>query len=127
MLQDLKSGENKELSLKEFPTPEDLWEKYKQYKGITENIEDLITADYYFEKDWKHPRYYQRIAINRTIEAIAKGKNRILLVIETGTGKTYTAFQRIWSLREKGIPKGSTSRVVYLADRNCVVHERMIK
>ena len=127
VLQDLKSGENKELSMKEFPTPEDLWEKYKQYKGITENIEEIITADYYFEKDWKHPRYYQRIAINRTIETIAKGKNRVLLVMATGTGKTYTAFQIIWRLREKWRPKGRTPRVLYLADRNVLVDDPMNK
>ena len=127
VLQDLESGKNVELSLDEFPTPEELWEKYKQYKKITEKIEDLITADYYFEKDWKHPRYYQRIAVNRTIEAIAKGQNRILLVMATGTGKTYTAFQTIWRLREKWRPKGKTPRVLYLADRNVLVDDPMNK
>lgn len=127
IMQDLETGENKELSLEEFPSPEELWEKYKEYKGITEKIEDLITADYYFEKDWKHPRYYQRIAINRTVGAIAKGKNRILLVMATGTGKTYTAFQTIWRLREKWRPKGKTPRVLYLADRNVLVDDPMNK
>ena len=127
VLQDLKSGENKELSLDKFPTPEDLWKKYKEYKGITEDIEEIVTADYYFEKDWKHPRYYQRIAINRTIEAIAKGKKRALLVMATGTGKTYTAFQIIWRLREKWRPKNKTPRVLYLADRNVLVDDPMNK
>lgn len=127
VFQDLNSGENKELSLEEFPTPEELWNKYKQYKGITEDIEEIVTADYYFEKDWKHPRYYQRIAINRTVEAIAKGRRRILLVMATGTGKTYTAFQIIWRLREKWRPKGKTPRVLYLADRNVLVDDPMNK
>ncbi|MFH1365087.1 MAG: DEAD/DEAH box helicase family protein [archaeon] len=127
VFQDLETGENNELSLEKFPTSRELWEKYKKYKGITEKIEDLITADYYFEKDWKHPRYYQRIAINRTVEAIAKGKNRILLVMATGTGKTYTAFQIIWRLREKWRPKGQTPRVLYLADRNVLVDDPMNK
>ena len=127
VFQDLETGENKELSLNEFPTPEELWEKYKKYKGINEKIEDLVTADYYFEKDWKHPRYYQRIAINKTIEAIAKDQKRILLVMATGTGKTYTAFQIIWRLREKWRPKGRTPRVLYLADRNVLVDDPMNK
>lgn len=127
VLQDLESGENREFSLDEFPSPAELWAKYKKYKGITEKIEDLVTADYYFEKDWKHPRYYQRIAINRTIEAIAKGQKRILLVMATGTGKTYTAFQIIWRLREKWRPKGKTPRVLYLADRNVLVDDPMNK
>jgi len=123
ILQDLKSGENKELSLDEFPSPKELWEKYKEYNGITEKIEDLITTDYYFEADWKNPRYYQRIAVNRTIEAIAKEKKKILLVMATGTGKTYTAFQIIWRLRERWKPKGHNPRILYLADRNILVDD----
>ncbi len=127
IMQDLKTGENKEISLDEFPTPEGLWEKYKEYKGINEKIEDLITADYYFEKDWKHPRYYQRIAVNRIVEAIAKEKNRLLIVMATGTGKTYTAFQVIWRLREKWRPKGRTPRVLYLADREVLIDDPISK
>jgi type I restriction enzyme R subunit len=127
VLQDLKSGENNEFSLNKFPSPKELWEKYKEYNNITENIEDLITTEYYFETDWKEPRYYQRIAVNRTIEAIAKGQRRILLVMATGTGKTYTAFQTIWRLRENWKPKGRTPRVLYLADRNILVDDPMNK
>lgn len=127
ILQDLKSGENKEFSLNEFPSPKELWKKHKEYNGITEKIEDLITADYYFETDWKEPRYYQRIAVNRTVEKIAKGQKRILLVMATGTGKTYTAFQIIWRLRNKWKPKGHNPRVLYLADRNILVDDPMNK
>src|SRR3989339_447085 len=68
ILQDLKSGENNEFGLNKFPSPKELWEKYKEYNNITENIENLITTEYYFETDWKEPRYYQRIAVNRNIE-----------------------------------------------------------
>ncbi|MCK5043585.1 DEAD/DEAH box helicase family protein, partial [Candidatus Pacearchaeota archaeon] len=127
ILQDLNSGENKELHLEEFPSPKDLWEKYKIYNNIKENIEDLITTDYYFEADWKEPRYYQRIAVNRTIQSIAKGKKKILLVMATGTGKTYTAFQIIWRLRNQWKPKGHNPRVLYLADRNILVDDPMNK
>src|SRR3989339_848666 len=127
ILQDLKSGENNEFGLNKFPSPKELWEKYKEYNNITENIENLITTEYYFETDWKEPRYYQRIAVNRTIEAIAKGQKRILLVMATGTGKTYTAFQTIWRLRENWKPKGKTPRVLYLADRNILIDDPMNK
>lgn len=127
VFQDLVSGKNEELTLDQFPSPQELWEKYKKYKGITEKIEDLITTDYYFESDWKEPRYYQTIAINRTVEAIAKGQKRILLVMATGTGKTYTAFQIMWRLRNKWKPKGNNPRILYLADRNILVDDPMNK
>jgi len=127
VLQDMETGKNKEIPLEEFPSPEELWDKYKEHKGITKEIEEIITSEYYFEKDWKHPRYYQRIAVNRTIEAIAKDKKRMLLVMATGTGKTYTAFQIIWRLREKWKPKRKTPRVLYLADRNILVDDPMNK
>ena len=82
----------RELSMDEFPSPTVLWEKYKQYKNIgTPAVEKVVTQDYHIGQ--REPRYYQQIAINRTVEAIAKGENRILLVMATGTGKTYTAFQ----------------------------------
>ena len=74
-------------------------EKYKKFNGIVDSeTEAIITQNYHKDKDGKEPRYYQRIAINRTVEAIAKGQNRVLLVMATGTGKTYTAFQIIWRL-----------------------------
>lgn len=109
----------KELSLNAFPSPQELWNRYKIWKGINETEEQVVTEDYYFEKDGKSPRYYQRIAINRTVEAIAKGQNRILLVMATGTGKTYTAFQIIWLLWKSKTKK----RILYLADRNILVDQ----
>ncbi len=116
---DREAGTETSLSLDEFPTPKQLWEKYKKYRGITEKIEDTVTADYFYEPGFKQPRYYQRVAINRTIEAIVKGKKRALLVLATGTGKTYVAFQTIWRLREAGLAK----RVLYLADRNILIDQ----
>ena len=89
-----KSDIERELRLDEFPSPAELWEKYKRYKGIATTEEERIAAqDYYTDGSGRHPRYYQQIAVNRTVEAIAKGQNRVLLVMATGTGKTYTAFQ----------------------------------
>jgi type I restriction enzyme R subunit len=112
-------GKEVEIKLSDFPSPKELWEKYKSYKGITEKIEDTITTDYYYAPDYKKPRYYQKIAINRTIEAIAKGQKRILLVMATGTGKTYAAFQTIWRLKNANKIK----KVLYLADRNILVDQ----
>lgn len=94
----------RELALAQFPSPEELWQRYKIAKGIDTQTEETIVEDYYFTQDSKSPRYYQRIAINRTVEAIAKGQDRILLVMATGTGKTYTAFQiiyRLWKSKTK--------------------------
>jgi type I restriction enzyme, R subunit len=111
----------REIALNQFPSPEELWKRYKKAKGITEEVEKIVTQDYYFEHGGKSPRYYQRVAINRTVEAIAKGQNRILLVMATGTGKTYTAFQiiyRLWKSRAK-------RRILFLADRNILVDQTM--
>lgn len=117
---DKTTGEEKEISLNDFPSPDELWEKYKKYKGITkEDEEKIITTDYYFEQGWKEPRYYQRIAINNVLEAVAKGQKRILLTMATGTGKTYTAFQIIWRLKQAEKVK----RVLYLSDRNLLVDD----
>jgi type I restriction enzyme R subunit len=117
---DNTTGEEKELALHSFPSPTHLWDLYKKYKGITKETEEkIVTADYYFEQDWKEPRYFQRIAINRAIEAIAKGQKRVLLVMATGTGKTYTAFQILWRLRQSGKVK----RILYLADRNVLINQ----
>lgn len=103
-----------------FPSPADLWEKYKRFKGITEpEVSRIVEQDYYDDGSGRRPRYYQQIAINRTIEAIAKGQNRILLVMATGTGKTYTAFQTIWRLWKSGAKK----RVLFLADRNALIDQ----
>ncbi|CAC9608543.1 Type I restriction-modification system, restriction subunit R (EC 3.1.21.3) [uncultured Gammaproteobacteria bacterium] len=111
-----------ELSLDEFPTPEQLWQRYKQYKGIhTQEQERISAQDYFFDNTDRRPRYYQQIAINRSVEAIAKGKNRILLTMATGTGKTYTAFQiihRLWQSKTK-------KRILFLADRNVLIDQTM--
>lgn len=109
----------KELPLDAFPTPGQLWQRYKAYKGISEEAEKIVTQDYYLEDVDKTPRYYQMIAINRTIEAVANGKDRILLVMATGTGKTLTAFQVIWRLWKSRTKK----RILFLADRNILVDQ----
>ena len=109
-----------EISLDNFPTPEQLWEKYKKYKGITTPAaEKIASQDYYFDGTNRKPRYYQQITINRTVEAIANGQNRILLVMATGTGKTYTAFQIIHRLWKSGTKK----RILFLADRNVLIDQ----
>jgi len=109
-----------EIGLDAFPAPEQLWEKYKKYKGIeTPEAEKIASQDYYFDGTNRKPRYYQQIAINRTVEAIAKGQNRILLVMATGTGKTYTAFQIIHRLWKSGTKK----RILFLADRNSLIDQ----
>lgn len=109
-----------ELSLDEFPSPAILWEKYKLFKGITtKEQERIISEEYFTDGSGRKARYYQQIAINRTIEAIAKGQDRILLVMATGTGKTYTAFQIIYRLWKAGVKK----RILFLADRNALIHQ----
>ena len=118
---DMLTNLERELRLDEFPSPEELWNRYKAFHGITEEQEEVITEPYYFAEGDKTPRYYQRIAINRTVEAIAKGQDRLLLVMATGTGKTYTAFQiihRLWKAKQK-------KKVLFLADRNILVDQTM--
>jgi len=108
----------RELNLDQFPSPEEVWRKYKKYKGIIEpEEEEIALADYFFDGAGRKPRYYQQIAINRTVEAIAKGQNRILMVMATGTGKTYVAFQIIYRLWKNGTKK----RILFLADRNALI------
>ena len=109
----------RELTLDEFPTQEELWDRYKKSKEINDEEEKVITQNYYFDQESFSPRYYQRIAINRTVEAVAKGQDRILLVMATGTRKTYTAFQIVYRLFKKKKKK----RVLYLADRNILVEQ----
>lgn len=112
----------KEINLNSFPSPIELWNRYKIFKGIKEySEEEIITQDYYFDNKTYKPRYYQIIAINRTIEAIAKGQKRIILVMATGTGKTQTAFQIIWRLWKSEAKK----RILFLADRNILVDQTM--
>ena len=109
-----------EMDLDNFPTPEQLWEKYKKYKGIvTPAAEKMAAQDYYFDGSNRKPRYYQQIAVNRTVEAIGNGQNRIILVMATGTGKTYTAFQIIHRLWKSGAKK----RILFLADRNALIDQ----
>jgi type I restriction enzyme R subunit len=109
----------RELQLDAFPSPEELWKRYCAWKGIEETNKQIVTQDYYIDSSGKTPRYYQLVAINRTIEAIARGQNRILLVMATGTGKTYTAFQIIWRLWKSRTKK----RILYLADRNILIDQ----
>lgn len=110
-----------ELPLGEFPSPEQLWRKYKAFKGITDAVETVVAQDYFSDGSNRSPRYYQQIAINRTVEAIARneGNNRHLLVMATGTGKTYTAFQIIYRLWKSG----SKKRILFLADRTSLVDQ----
>lgn len=109
-----------ELSLENFPSPEQLWLKYKQYKGIvTSEGEKIALQKYFSDGSGRKPRYYQQNAINRTVEAIANGQNRILLVMATGTGKTYTAFQIIHRLWKSGAKK----RILFLADRTALIDQ----
>ncbi len=110
----------KELSMEAFPSPELLWEMYKKYKGLeTSDQERIASFDYFFDGSGRSPRYYQQIAVNRSIEAISKGQKRILLVMATGTGKTYTAFQIIYRLWKAG----NKRRILFLADRNVLIDQ----
>lgn len=111
-----------ELSLSGFPSPELLWQRYCQARGLTPEKQSLATQDYFADTSGKTPRYYQLIAINRTVEAVAKGQDRILLVMATGTGKTYTAFQIIWRLWKAKAKK----RILFLADRNILVDQTRV-
>src|SRR5208282_581010 len=110
------------LALEGFPSPADLWARYRAWKGLTPEAEEIVLQDYYEDGTDKAPRYYQVNAVNAAIEAIAKGRNRILLVMATGTGKTYTAFQIIWRLWKAGRKK----RILYLADRNVLIDQTMV-
>src|SRR5271165_6755562 len=110
------------LPLNAFPTPGQLWVRYCQWKSLSPAAEELVLQDYHDDAGGKAPRYYQCRAINAVIEAIAKGQNRVLLVMATGTGKTYTAFQIIWRLWKAGRKK----RILFLADRNVLVDQTMV-
>ena len=110
------------LALGAFPSPAELWNKYRAWKGLTPAAEAVVLQAYHDDGSGKEPRYYQRIAINKTIEAISRGQNRILLVMATGTGKTLTAFQIIWRLWKAKRKK----RILFLADRNALVDQTMV-
>jgi type I restriction enzyme R subunit len=109
----------REITMDEFPSPATLWKMYSDDKGYTQEQTELVTQDYYSDGSNKSPRYYQLLAINKTIEAIARGQDRILLVMATGTGKTFTAFQIIWRLWKSKKKK----RILFLADRNILVDQ----
>lgn len=112
----------RELALDNFPPPDELWGLYRRWKSLAEPAElQLIEQPYFTDASGREPRYYQRIAINQATEAIAKGQQRILLVMATGTGKTYTAFQIIWRLWKAKAKK----RILFLADRNILVDQTM--
>lgn len=108
-----------EIPLSDFPAPDDLWSKYRAWKGLDDETTPVVVEDYFDDGSGKEPRYYQLNAINKTVEAVAKGQRRILLVMATGTGKTYTAFQIIWRLWKAGRAK----RILFLADRNILVDQ----
>lgn len=110
------------LALDEFPSFEELWDKYSRWKGLTEDAQKVVLQDYHDDGSGKSPRYYQVSAVNAAMEAIAKGQDRLLLIMATGTGKTYTAFQIIWRLWKSKQKK----RVLFLADRNVLVDQTMV-
>ena len=110
------------LGLDGFPSPGDLWNRYRAWKGLTPDAEEVVLQDYFDDGGGKTPRYYQVNAVNAAVEAIAKGRDRILLVMATGTGKTYTAFQIIWRLWKAGRKK----RILFLADRNVLIDQTMV-
>ncbi len=110
------------LDLDAFPTPVELWTRYRAWKSLTSEAEEMVLQDYYDDGGGKELRYYQVNAVNAVIEAIAKGQSRILLVMATGTGKTYTAFHIIWRLRNAG----RTKRVLFLADRKVLIDQAIV-
>ncbi|MCP5523720.1 MAG: DEAD/DEAH box helicase family protein [Verrucomicrobiales bacterium] len=112
----------REIPLDQFPKPQELWARYRAARGWTPEQETVTTQDYNDDGSGKSPRYYQLTAVNRTVEAIARGKPRILLVMATGTGKTYTAFQIIWRLWKAGAKK----RILFLVDRNILADQTRI-
>lgn len=109
----------REIPLHQFPSPDELWARYRASKGYTDAQQTVVTQDYYDDGSRKSPRYYQLVAINRTVDAIARGERRILLVMATGTGKTYTAFQIIWRLWKSGAKR----RILFLVDRNILADQ----
>lgn len=109
----------REIPLDQFPSPAELWDRYCRAKGYTSTQEAVVGQDYFDDGAKKSPRYYQLTAINRTVDAIARGEKRILLVMATGTGKTYTAFQIIWRLWKSGAKR----RILFLVDRNILADQ----
>ncbi|MFR8746877.1 EcoAI/FtnUII family type I restriction enzme subunit R [Gemmiger formicilis] len=116
---DFLTGQEREFGLDEFPTEQELVARYKQESGLTPQQETVLEQPYYTSQNTYPPRYYQRNAINRTVDAIARGQQRILLVMATGTGKTYTAFQIVYRMLQSGMKR----KILYLADRNILVDQ----
>lgn len=120
---DFLTGKERELSMDEFPTEEELISRYKAEsnhgEGLSSQEEKIINQPYFSSMNSYPPRYYQRVAVNRTVEQIASGKDRLLLVMATGTGKTYTAFQIAYRLLQSGMKR----KILYLADRNILVDQ----
>lgn len=117
---DFLTGKERSLAMDEFPTPVELWARYSKARGLeSQYSQEIVTTPYYQEHGGNRPRYYQCIAVNRTLEAVAQGKDRILLVMATGTGKTFTAFQIVHRLRQST----EVRKVLYLADRNILVDQ----
>ena len=116
---DFLTGKERQFGLEDFPTETELIERFKRESGLSPAQETAISQPYYSSQNTYPPRYYQRIAINRTIDAIARGQQRLLLVMATGTGKTYTAFQIVYRLLQSGMKR----KVLYLADRNILVDQ----
>ena len=111
-----------QFPLENFPPPQTLWQRYRSYRGIEEKSEELVLQPYHSDSSGKEPRYYQVEAINRVVEAVAKGQKRVLLVMATGTGKTYTTFQIIWRLWKAKIVK----RILFLVDRNILADQTLV-
>ena len=116
---DFLTGKERQFKLDEFPTEVELVTRFKEESGMTPTQEAVIEQPYYSSQNTYPPRYYQRIAINRTVDAIARGQNRLLLVMATGTGKTYTAFQIVYRMLQSGLKR----KILYLADRNILVDQ----
>ena len=120
---DFITGKETELKLNEFPTEESLYQRYLDSKNYTPEELKIVETPYYYDAYSHEPRYYQRIAVDRTVEAIAKGQQRVLVVMATGTGKTFTAFQIIHRLHKSGAKK----KILYLADRNILIDQTMVQ
>lgn len=118
---DFITGREREIPMDQFPSPSELWERWQKSRNLSTKQLDIISEPYYYSRGDKTPRYYQRIAINRTLQAVVQGQQRILLVMATGTGKTYTAFQIIYRLWKSGLKK----KILYLADRNILIDQTM--
>lgn len=120
---DLLTGVQRDFPMSDFPTLLELKARIASEKGLTQEQQAVVDQPYFYSQTSHEPRYYQRIAIDRTVEAVAKGEDRILLVMATGTGKTFTAFQILWRLRSSGYLKNN--RILYIADRNILIDQTM--